>query len=182
ESPGRITKIVVKTVNADMASTFAHELSQGTYDKVESWDEANINFLSMTRQQSFIRNITIFTFILVVSFGIYNVLNMLVHQKQREIAILRSIGYTRNDTIVLFLLQGAILSVAGGIIGILIGYGACSYIETIKMPGRPMHVAWDISIYMWGFMLVVISALFASFLPAKTAGSLSPIEIIRRTE
>ena len=182
ESPGRITKIVVKTVDADSASSFARELSQGTYDKVESWDEANINFLSMTRQQSFIRNITIFTFILVVSFGIYNVLNMLVHQKQREIAILRSIGYTRNDTVVLFLLQGTILSVVGGIIGILIGYGACSYIETIKMPGRPMRVAWEVSIYMWGFMLVVISALFASFLPAKNAGSLSPIEIIRRTE
>jgi len=50
------------------------------------------------------------------------------------------------------------------------------------MPGRPMRVAWDVFIYLWGFMLVVISALFASFLPAKTAGSLSPIEIIRRTE
>ncbi|MGB4267984.1 MAG: FtsX-like permease family protein [Spirochaetota bacterium] len=182
ESPGKITKIVVKTVDANKAALFAQELSQYSYDKVESWDQANVNFLSMTKQQSLIRQITMFTFILVVSFGIYNVLNMMVHQKQREIAILRSIGYTSADTVILFLLQGALISIAGGIIGLVIGYVACSYIETIKLPGRPMMVAWDIAIYMWGFMLVVTSALLASFLPAKNAGRLSPIEIIRRTE
>ena len=182
ESPGKITKIVVKTIDANKAAVFAQKLSQYSYDKVESWDQANVNFLSMTKQQSLIRQITMFTFILVVSFGIYNVLNMMVHQKQREIAILRSIGYTSGDTVMLFLLQGALISIAGGIIGLIIGYVACSYIETIKLPGRPMMVAWDVSIYMWGFVLVVTSALLASFLPAKNAGKLSPIEIIRRTE
>ncbi|HOM11004.1 MAG TPA: ABC transporter permease [Spirochaetota bacterium] len=182
ESPGKITKIVVKTVDANKAALFAQELSHYSYDKVESWDQANINFLSMTKQQTLIRQITMFTFILVVSFGIYNVLNMLVYQKQREIAILRSIGYTSADTVILFLLQGALISIAGGVIGLIAGYAACSYIQTIKLPGRPMMVAWDLSIYIWGFMLVIISALFASFLPAKNAGRLSPIEIIRRTE
>lgn len=182
ESPGKITKIVVKTTDANKAALFARELSQYSFDKVESWDQVNVNFLSMTKQQSLIRQITMFTFILVVSFGIYNVLNMMVHQKQREIAILRSIGYTSGDTVLLFLLQGALISVAGGIIGLIIGFTACSYIQTIKLPGRPMMVAWDVSIYVWGFMLVVTSSLLASFLPAKNAGKLSPIEIIRRTE
>jgi lipoprotein-releasing system permease protein len=84
--------------------------------------------------------------------------------------------------VLLFLLQGALISIAGGILGLIIGYTACSYIQTIKLPGRPMMVAWDVSIYVWGFMLVVTSSLLASFLPAKNAGKLSPIEIIRRTE
>lgn len=182
ESPGKVSKIIVKTVDPDKAAMFADELSQLSYDKVESWDQVNINFLSMTRQQSLIRQITIFTFILVVSFGIYNVLNMMVHQKQREIAILRSIGYTSGDTVLLFLLQGAFISVVGGVLGLIIGYVACSYIETISMPGRRMLVAWDVLIYIWGFVLVVTSALLASVIPAKNAGKLSPIEIIRRTE
>jgi len=182
ESPGKISKIIVKTVDPDKAAMFADELSKFSYDKVESWDQANINFLSMTKQQSLIRQITIFTFILVVSFGIYNVLNMMVHQKQREIAILRSIGYTSADTVILFLLQGAFISIVGGVLGVIIGYTACSYIETISLPGRRMLVAWDVSIYIWGFLLVVVSSLLASFLPAKNAGLLSPIEIIRRTE
>lgn len=138
----------------------------------------------MMNTQDVVRNVTTTTFILIVAFGIYNILNMVVNHKKRDIAILRSIGYDSNDTVFLFLIQGVIIGITGGLAGLLLGYISCSYLETLKIPmGRHrMIISWDYMIYVKGFSLVVGASIIASFFPARTAGRLSPIEIIRGSD
>ncbi len=181
---GEISEITVKVKDFARAAEIATSWSRLSSDNVESWDQLNRDRLSMMSTQDIVRNVTTTSFILIVAFGIYNILNMVVNHKKRDIAILRSIGYDRNDTVFLFLIQGVIIGVAGGIAGLMLGFAGCSYISTIKIPmGRHhMMVSWDYMIYVKGFVLVVGASIIASFFPARTAGRLSPIEIIRGSD
>lgn len=181
---GEITEIAVKVRDFARAAEIATAWSSMSRDNVESWDQLNRDRLSMMNSQDIVRNVTTTAFILIVAFGIYNILNMVVNHKKRDIAILRSIGYDQFDTVFLFLVQGIIIGVAGGIVGLLAGYAGCSYIETVKIPmGRQhMMISWDYTIYVKSFTLVVGASIIASFFPARTAGRLSPIEIIRGSD
>ena len=187
-SAGQISDIIVKLVDVNQAAKIATQWSKLTTDLVQSWDQANVNFLEMIRMQSIVRQTTTFTIILIVAFGIYNILNMVVNQKKKEIAILRSMGYEQKDTILLFMIQGVILGLAGSLLGILLGWGSCAYLETIKIGsahGRGVMgrghimISWDLSIYVLAFVLAFGASIIASFIPARTAGRLSPIDIIR---
>lgn len=181
---GEITEIIVKVKDFARAAEIATSWSVLSSDNVESWDQLNKDRLSMMNTQDVVRNVTTTTFILIVAFGIYNILNMVVNHKKRDIAILRSIGYDRNDTVFLFLIQGVIIGIAGGLSGLLFGFIFNSYLETLKIPmGRHhMMISWDYMIYVKGFLLVVGASIIASYFPARTAGRLSPIEIIRGSD
>ncbi|HPS59404.1 MAG TPA: ABC transporter permease [Spirochaetota bacterium] len=181
---GEISEIIVKVNDFARAAEIATSWSVLSSDNVESWDQLNKDRLSMMSSQDIVRNVTTTTFILIVAFGIYNILNMVVNHKKRDIAILRSIGYDRNDTVFLFLIQGVMIGVAGGLTGMILGYAGCSYLETIRIPmGRQhMMVSWDYMIYVKGFVLVVGASIIASFFPAMAAGRFSPIEIIRGSD
>src|SRR5207237_5010141 len=65
--------------------------------------------------------ITVSLIILLAGFGIFNVLTMSVLAKIKEIAILRSMGYRRIDISAIFLWQGALIAVAGSVLGCLLG-------------------------------------------------------------
>jgi len=191
QSTGEITDIVIKLKNVEMARELASEWALHTRDKVESWDMANESMLSVFQTQNIMRNAITFTIILVVAFGIYNILNMVVNQKKRDIAILRSIGYSQTDVLVLFFIQSVLLGFFGGLCGIIVGYIACRYFETIEvfsvknsrgmMALNHLIVSYNYMIYVRGFALVMISSMIAGLIPARLAGKLSPIEIIRGT-
>ncbi len=180
-SPGEVTSIIVKIKDFSRAAEIATEWSTLSRDRVESWDQLNSDHLSMMSTQDIVRVVTTSAFIVIVAFGIYNILNMVVNHKKRDIAILRSIGFDEKETSFLFLIQGVLIGLAGGISGLLFGFAACLYIETIKLPmGRQhMMISWDVMIYVKAFLLVFGASIIASFFPARAAGKLSPIEIIR---
>jgi len=179
-SSGEISSIAIRLYDVSQAAEVATSMSQFSKDKVESWDQANANILGIFRTQNITRMAITMTIILVVAFGIYNILNMVVNQKKKEIAILRSIGYTPGDIVVLFLAQGVILGVVGALLGMVLGFVAVYGISRIEITdGRLMMVSWNGWIYVNGFMLTVVSSVIAGVIPARLAGRLSPIEVIR---
>ncbi|GBF50687.1 lipoprotein releasing system permease LolE [Leptospira ryugenii] len=190
QSGGEVSQLLVKIQNLREASYIAEDWTFISKDKVESWDQANESILSVFKTQDIVRNSTTFTIILVVAFGIYNILNMVVNQKKREIAILRSIGFNGKDTIMLFLIQGVLLGLLGGILGLLLGAFGCYMIEGIPLGNskgetkavlRTMVISWDVLIYLKAFCISMLSATVASYIPARLASKLSPVEIIRGT-
>lgn len=179
--PGTVDKIIIRLKKLDDAEIFSTELAASTQDKVESWQQASANFMSMMKTQNIVRQITLFTLIMVIAFGIYNILNMVVTHKQKEIAILRSIGFNQHDTEKIFLLQGIITGVTGSLLGLIVGWRVNLFVETIPIPVGKGHmsVSWDPMIYLYAFLILTGSALLASYFPARAAGRLSPIDIIR---
>jgi lipoprotein-releasing system permease protein len=183
-TPSKISDIAVRLFNVGIAAEIATNWARTSIEKVQSWDQANTGILSVFTTQDIVRNSMTVSILIVAGFGIYNILNMVVNQKRKEIGILRSMGYESSDILTLFLIQGLVLGFAGGIIGIVIGHLACRGIALIpvskdRLGNGTMMMSYDTVIYVKGFLLAFGSALVASFLPARNAGRLTPIDIIR---
>lgn len=182
KTPGRVNEISIALINLDRAQELADAWKVLSRDKVESWIEANAGFLQIFNLQDFIRYTISIAILLVASFGIYNVLSIMVNQKRREIAILRSIGYAPHKILELFLIQGLMLGTGGAITGLATGFLLKQYIETIEFEAMNIDhliLSYAPSIYIGGFLLAFVSSLLASILPARAASRLTPIDIIR---
>lgn len=183
--PNQISDIAIKVVQPDRARNLADQWASLSEERVTSWDQANQNILSVFKTQDIVRNSMTIAILVVAAFGIYNILSILVSQKKREIAILRSMGFESRDISGLFFMQGLMLGLVGGIGGLIIGYLACRYMATIQVGegrlGRTgyMLMSYNFTIYLKAFALAMLSSSFASWLPARSAGKLTPINIIR---
>ncbi len=164
--------------NAALTATAWNRSSE---DRVESWDQIYQTHLSMLESQSIVRYVTLGAFITVIGFGIYNILNMVVMNKKRDIAIIRTMGYSEQDVARLYLFQGLILAVLGSLTGLGLGYLVCKYVETIPVPIGKGHmiISWDVMIYIKAFLFITGASLCASYFPARSAGRMNPITVIR---
>lgn len=179
---GKISQVFVKVVDFRQAADIASSWQIMSDDRVRSWDQINENLLSMFKTQDVTRYTITGIIMLVAGFSIYNILGIVVTQKRKDIAILRSMGYEASDITTLFLYQGLILGLVGGILGCLIGYVISVSIGEISMGGPRSTVfrldfSWNI--YLVGILISNVVALLASYFPARSASKLSPIEIIR---
>ena len=186
QSPNQINEIAIRLKDVSIAKQLALDWTKTSDEKVQSWDQINKNLLNVFQIQDRTRAIMVSAILLVAGFGIYNVLTMTVTQKRKEIAILRSMGFEAKDILSLFLTQGILLGVSGGIVGLFVGYMMCRYLSTVPFSGGSMGsgtgtmtVSFNQLIYMKGFALSFFSAVIASFIPAYSAGKLTPIDIIR---
>ena len=111
----------------------------------------------------------------------------MVIEKNRDIAILRSMGFKPSDASAVFLWQGAIVLIAGVFFGSLIGMLSTYGISNIPLRIRGIFstdsfvVNWDASHYLWAIMISVIFVSIASWIPARRAARIEPARIIRET-
>lgn len=186
-TPNQVNDIVVKLKDFNQASSMANTWSRFGLEKVESWDQINKSIFNVFAIQDFIRFLSTGSIILVAGFGIFNVLNMTVMQKRKDVAILRSMGYTDGDIIKVFFLQGFIVGFIGTLAGLITGYLFCKYASTMpaihgpidSSGGGTMAISFNPSIYIQASFLSMLSAIISSIQPALTASKLTPIEIIR---
>lgn len=185
-TPNQVSEIAVKLRDYSQSAKVATNWSKISPEKVQSWDQINSDIFKVFVMQDTIRFMIIAAILVVAGFGIYNVLNMTTIQKRKDIAILKSMGYTTSDIIFLFFFQGLILGVAGATLGLIFGYLFCLYLSTIPFSGGKMTVgaehlmiSFRSQIYLQAGVLAVIASCVASILPARAAGKLNPIEIIR---
>lgn len=183
-SPGRVNQIAVALFDIEQSEKVAAEWRLLARDKVQDWQEANQAFMEMIRVQDFVRYFITIAILVVASFGIYNVLSIMINQKKKEIAILRAIGYGPKKILQLVLYQGIILGVSGGILGLMLGFLLCVAVESVELSieiGGSHHLwisyAWHI--YVTGFVAAICSSLLASYIPARAASNMTPMDIIR---
>ncbi len=186
-TPNRVSEIGVRLKDYSQANAIATSWGKLAPELIESWDMQNLNILSVFAIQTVLRFSMIFTVLIVAGFGIYNILNMTVSQKRQDIAILRSMGYDTFDIVMLFFSQGLIVGIVGAILGLIVGYLTCLYLQSVSFmnvtPTNPtghLHISLSYSIYIQATFMSIFSASLASILPARAAGKLTPIEVIRQ--
>lgn len=187
QTPSRVTSIAVRLKDVREARKVANDWNSVSQEKAQSWDQANQGLMSVFSMQDVVRNSMTISILIVASFGIYNILSLAISHKKREIAILRSMGYEPKDISRLFLTQGMLLGSAGGVIGLILGFIICLYLGTIDvssnrgvgMGGDKLFMSYSFDIYLKAFLLAIFSAGLASFLPARAAGRMEPIDILR---
>jgi putative ABC transport system permease protein len=113
--------------------------------------------------------------LLVGGIGIMNIMLVSVTERTREIGIRKAVGARKADILIQFLLEAVVLSLLGGVIGILLGVGIARLVDTSGV----IHslVTSDSILLAVGFSLAV--GLFFGIYPANRAGGLNPIEALR---
>ncbi|MGN1262796.1 MAG: ABC transporter permease [Prevotella sp.] len=113
--------------------------------------------------------------LIVGGIGIMNIMYVSVTERTREIGLRMSVGARGIDILNQFLIEAILLSVTGGIIGVMIGIGASYSINKFA------H--WPISIELWtivmSFAVCTFTGVFFGWYPAKKAAQLDPIEALR---
>jgi lipoprotein-releasing system permease protein len=185
KKPFAASMIVYKLRDPDRAPAVARAFETLFQHETQSWqdrEEGNLQLFLTIRMSA---AITVSLIILLAGFGIFNVLTMSVLAKLKEIAILRSMGYRSSDISAIFLWQGAMIAAAGSIIGC--GAGALLTWGVSKIPieirgllyANHFLVAWDWHHYLWATILAIIATFIASYVPARRAALLPPVETLR---
>lgn len=116
------------------------------------------------------------------AFAIVTIQMMLVNGKTREIGIMRSIGATRKDILVIFIFQGMIIGAIGAGVGTAAGLGYTFYAKETKMSfnnSLPLEVSYNWEKIIQTAVLSFILAIIASLYPSYRATKLLPVEAMR---
>ena len=113
--------------------------------------------------------------LVVGGIGIMNIMYVSVTERTKEIGLRMSVGARGIDILSQFLIEAVLISVTGGLIGVLIGIGISMLMKSV------LH--WPISIQVWtvllAFLVCTVTGIFFGWYPAKKAANLDPIEALR---
>jgi len=187
KKPTGASFIQVGLINKDRADEDAARLTEVLHHNSKSWKEREKTWLDVFYALRISSAITVSVFTLIAGLAMFNTLAMIVMEKTKEIAILRSMGYTREDISRIFLWQATIVlaigTVAGWILGAAITYGVSRTPINIRgiFAADTFIVSWSIWHYVAATVTAVVMVMLASLVPARRAARLEPGDVIRGT-
>lgn len=181
---GLVNQLRVRVTDPMSARDVSSRIENETGYKSVSWQEANEDLLSTF----VIRNVIMYTIVgailLVASFGTYNIISTITHEKARDIAIMKSLGLSEGTLRRMFVLEALLIGFGGGCLGFILGYILCLALGSIEFKSPFMdttripltYSAWHYAIAMF---VALASSFAAGFMPARKAASVNPVDIIR---
>jgi lipoprotein-releasing system permease protein len=180
-----ITDINIKLTDLHQAKTIAPEFQKMFGYKSEDWETANATFLTGNIIRNIITYSVSITLLIVAGFGIYNILNMTIHNKMKDIAILKAMGFSGKDVKRIFMIQSLVIGFVGSLFGLLIGFTLSSLIARAPFNGGDFisldhfPVNFDPKYYIIGIVFGITTTSFAGYMPSRKASKIDPIEILR---
>ncbi|HQN09949.1 MAG TPA: ABC transporter permease [Thermoanaerobaculia bacterium] len=179
---GGISTIELKVDEIFSADRVAAAVASRTGLEAESWMERNRQLLIGLRSQSASSWMIQLFVVIAVALGIASVLVVSVVQKSREIGILKAMGTRTAQVVRVFLVQGAVLGLAGSAVGILLGSGLALFFAALATnpDGSPTFpVALTPTLFLGAAAVATVTGLVAAVAPAERAASLDPADVIR---
>jgi putative ABC transport system permease protein len=186
-TPDSVGAIMVQAVNAPALSAAEEEL-RALLDqrrrigpnRERDYSVRNLSeILAVSEQSSRVMSLLLGSVasisLLVGGIGIMNIMLVSVTERTREIGIRMAIGARRRDILLQFLTEAVLLTVFGGLLGMLLGVGGAGIVS--QLLGWPTLIAGESILLAFGFSAAV--GIFFGFYPARKAASLSPIEALR---
>lgn len=179
--------IQVALFDRDRAPQDAAQMSDVLRHGAQSWQDREKSWLNAFNALQISAALTVSTIILISGLGMFNTLAMLVIEKTKEIAILRSMGYSRRDISQIFLWLGAIVLVIGTLggwaLGLVVTYGVSKWPIHITgiFTAETFQVYWSFTHYVVAAISAAVVVMTAAVIPARRAARLEPGDIIRGT-
>ena len=181
--PFIINRIGVSIADPYAAQNVAAGLEARFGYKSQSWQERSADFMTLMLTRNVIMYSVVSAMLLVASFGIYTAVSTSVVDKRRDIAILRSIGFSKSDLQRIFIAEGVMLALIGVLFGWAIGLALMQVLGSIKFPilGRVEHLPLDRSArqFIIASLASLTAATIAAWLPARKAAGVDPVDILR---
>ena len=193
-----VTVIEVRLDNADRVGEVGKRIRQilaGQTIRVIDWQQSNNSFFEAVQVQQNVMFLILTLIILVAAFNIISSLIMMVKDKARDIAVLRTIGASRGSILRIFLMAGASVGVLGTVIGTVLGLVFCWNIETIQgwveaitgaktfnpevyyLTHLPSRLDWtDVTEVI---LMALVLSLLATLYPSWRAAQTDPVEALR---
>lgn len=184
-----VTGIAVRGTNLDAAARLGARISAalGFPYRVRNWIEINHNLFAALKLGKTVYAIVLLLIVLVAAFNIVSTLIMVVIEKRKDIAVLKSMGATRAGVGRIFVLNGMIIGGVGTFFGNVGAFVACELLKHYRFITLPKDVyAIDrLAVKMVPEYFVAVSAvalvicLLATLYPARQAARLAPVDVIR---
>jgi lipoprotein-releasing system permease protein len=179
--------IQVALFDRDRAPQDAAQMTEVLRHGAQSWQDREVSWLNAFAALQVSAALTVSTIILISGLGMFNTLAMLVIEKTKEIAILRSMGYSQTDISRIFLWLGAVVLVIGTLggwaLGFLLTYGVSKWPINITgiFTAKTFQVHWSLMHYAVATLSATVVVMTAAVIPARRAARLEPGDIIRGT-
>ncbi len=184
-----VTGLELKTDDIDNTRQITRQVLQtldGYPYRTKDWGEMNRNLFSALRLEKLVMAVILAFIVLVACFNIVSTLIMMVLEKSKEIAILKSMGATDTSVMKVFVLEGLMIGLLGTAVGLVLGFLLCLVVDKVgihldaevyyidKLP-----VKLDALQFAGVAFLAVLLSYLATIYPATRASRLSPVEGLR---
>lgn len=169
----RIGRNVLEAAGADFA--------------VQDWQELNAPIYAALSYEKFLSGVALLIVIGIAALNIITVLIIIVMEKQRDVAILKSLGATRRSVMWVFMVQGVIIGITGMVIGVGAGIGFCRFADSrhlIQLPAGayaldylPFHASAADAIVVAAITILI--SFLSTIYPSLSASRLDPVEGLR---
>ena len=177
-----VTDIQINIKDYNNTENISSQIASIIPYKTESWQMANQQLVAGSSLRDIIAIAVSLVILLVAGFGIYNIMNMTINQKIREIAILKAMGFSGPDVTQIFLTQALVIGIIGGFIGLGLGYLTAILVNKIPFEVAGMHtlpMAYTLKDYILAFMFGLVTTFIAGYIPARKASKIDPVTILR---
>jgi lipoprotein-releasing system permease protein len=185
----------LRLTRPDDAEAYAAGLASSGLPVVGDWISRNSTYVTALIVERNVMRLILFIVVIITALNIITGILMLVKNKTRDVAILRTIGATRSGVVRIFLMTGTFLGSAGVLTGLLIGVLFVTFIAPIQhtiegilgvqlfpkdiyqLDALPAHLQW--SEVAWVTVSAFLVTLVMSIIPALWAARLDPVDALR---
>ena len=186
--PGAVHGLEVKTRNLNEAGQVAKRIEQvlGPNFFAKDWMRMNRNIFSALALEKTALSVIMALVVMVAAFNIVSTLIMVVMEKNKDIAILKSMGATSGSIMRIFIYEGLVIGLAGTFLGVLGGLGLCAILsryQFIKLPDVYPVSTLPVLVLPSDVILIALSAmvitLVATLYPSWQAAKVDPAVALR---
>ncbi|MFW5878651.1 MAG: ABC transporter permease, partial [Myxococcota bacterium] len=177
---GRVTRIEMQVADVFEAPAVSRRLAAATGLEATTWIDEAENLEEALRAQARTGELVKAFSLLVVVVGVASALLLAATRRRSEVAIVRSMGFSKSTVMHIFICQGVFIGLAGALIGSAMGwlFGTMLVELTTGPEGPSLPVDPAQGEYLTAVLLAVGACTLAAILPARSAAGVDPVQVL----